>query len=542
MSTSTAAKPLMNFAVSQAIAGDGPSVLVLADSDVVATTALATSLSDSGVQVTVRPGPEYTWDGTNPSLTGFDVVIHLNGSSYEAALPSSAQTALTSFVQNGGGLVAAKWNGYEWQPDMAELVLQDMGGDPAGPEQNCAACQITYQTISAAAGHPVLAGLPSSFTFTADAHDAGPPVVFASNPSIALMEISSGRPGVLAREFGSGRVVQFSFAPNYYWDDSFNPRDPTTLLDLNVQKLYLNAVRWASGSATGTTEPQSITFDPLADRVYGDPAFDLSATASSGLPVNYTASGTCEVLGVTVTITAAGSCSVTAHQAGNDSYEPAADVSRSFNIAKANPVISWVPASITAGTPLGNAQLNATFRGLGGVTLIGNALYTPGAGTTLPAGPATLSVQFTPSDANYAVGSRSVSITVLNGVRFSGFFAPVKNMPVVNVVSAGSAVPMKFSIGGHMGLQILSGTPTSVPVQCGSDPQSTITTVAPLTRDGLSASGYTYTYLWKTNVLWAGSCRKFILTLADGSTHEAMFRFPARLNPGTTARRILRGR
>jgi len=87
-----------SFGVGQA-AGEGPSVLILADTDVVATSALAASLADSGVQVTVRPAPEYTWDGTNPSLNGFNVVIHLNGATYDYPLSSDAQAALAAFVQ-----------------------------------------------------------------------------------------------------------------------------------------------------------------------------------------------------------------------------------------------------------------------------------------------------------------------------------------------------------------------------------------------------------------------------------------------------------
>jgi hypothetical protein len=321
----------------------GPSVLVLADTDVVSTNALTTSLANSGAQVTVRPGPEYTWDGTNPSLDGFDVVVHLNGSSYEAALPTEGQNALASFVSNGGGYVGAKWNGFEHQPQMNDLVLQGFGGDPAGPEQSCGHCQVTYEADAAGAGHPVLAGLPASFTFTADGHDAGPQIAFASNPSTVLMRVPSGAAAVLVREIGSGRIVNFSIAPNYYFDDLGNIQDPVMLQDPAIQQLYINAVQWAGASALGTTQPQTITFDPLEDKVYGDPAFALGATTSSGLPVNYTASGTCEVLGISVTIIGAGSCTITAHQAGNDSFEPAADVSRSFNIAKA-------PATITVGT------------------------------------------------------------------------------------------------------------------------------------------------------------------------------------------------
>jgi hypothetical protein len=44
-------------------------------------------------------------------------------------------------------------------------------------------------------------------------------------------------------------------------------------------------------------------------------------------------------------------------------------------------------------------------------------------------------------------------------------------------------------------------------------------------RSGLRADGYKYTYVWQTDRRWVGTCRKLVLTLADGTTHEALFRF-----------------
>src|SRR5919112_701519 len=372
-------KPLMFFkagpslSFSQSAAGEGPSVLILADTSAVSTDALAASLADSGVQVTVRPGPEWTWDGTNPSLNGFDVVIHLNGATYDFVLPIEAQDALTSFVQNGGGFVGAQWNGYDTQPNLSNLVLQGAGFDPSGPEQNCSGCTMTYERLPAGEGHPVLAGLPASFSFPADGHDAGP----ATNDATPLMRVPNGGPAVLVREFGSGRVVDFSFAANYPYDDAGLEHDLVTLQDPNVQHLYLNAVRWAAGSGAAVAEPQTITFEPLGSKSFGDASFNVSATASSGLPVNFTASGTCGIVGSTVSVTGAGSCTITAHQAGNDAYAPAADVSQSFDILKATPGLTWVPGALGSGTPLGPSQLNATASGLGGAPLSGTYTCNP---------------------------------------------------------------------------------------------------------------------------------------------------------------------
>jgi hypothetical protein len=539
-STSVAPKASYSLAIAQASSGTGPSVLILADTDVVATSALATSLANAGLQVTVRPAPEYTWDGTNPTLSGFNAVVHLNGATYDFALSPAAQSALTSFVQNGGGFVGAQWNGYESQLDMTDLKLQGLGGDPSGPENNCAACNVTYQRLLAGEGHPVLEGLPASFNFKADAHDAGPAAAFAT----PLMEVSSGGPAVLVRQFGAGRVVNFSFAPNYPFDDLGNFHDPVTLQDPNVQQLYLNAVQWAGTSGSGTAQPQTIIFSgPLADKVYGDAPFSISASASSDLPVNFTAAGNCAVLGTTVTITGAGSCTITAQQAGNESYLPAEDVAQSFNIQQATPVIQWTPASIAAGTPLGSAQLNATATGLGGVTLSGNFNYTPPAGTVLDAGTASLSVQFTPSNPNYTGASKSVTITVVSSaLKFIGFLPPVSNLPVRNIAYAGRAIPIRFSLGGYRGLKVLkAGSPTSTPVACdGGAPESPVEENTPA-RNGLYAVGYQYTYVWSTSPSWAGTCRRLIVTLIDGSTHEALFRFVAP-NGVAANRRLIRGR
>ena len=598
-----------SFGVGQA-AGEGPSVLILADTDAVATSALAASLADSGVQVTLRPAPEYTWDGTNPSLNGFDVVIHLNGATYDFPLSAEAQQALTNFVQNGGGFVGSQWDSYEPQAGLTELVLLGTGFDPGGPEHNCSGCTVTYERVTAGQGHPVLAGLPASFSVPADGHDAGPAKDFAT----VLMQVSTGGPAVLVRELGSGRVVNFSFAPNYPWDDLGNLHDLLTLQDPNVQHLYLNAVRWAAASGAVVAVPQTITFDPLGDKVFGDLAFAVSASTSSGLPVNFTATGNCAVVGSSVSINAAGSCTVTAHQAGNDAYAPAADVSRTFAITKAPasiavgteftydgtvksatittnpsglsgvtvsytlngspvaqpinagvyvvsatlnnpnyqapaasgtltirqaaPDLHWTPGSLGSGTPLGPSQLNATATGVGGAPLTGSFSYTPAAGTSFAAGTYSLSVQFTPASGNYSAASKAVSITVSGAMRFAGFFAPLRNMPYVNAVQAGSAIPVKFTVGGYRGRSVLLQTPTSTEVACPAGAPENVVRPGLAVLPGLRSLGYSYNYVWKTNPSWAGTCRVFVLTLADGSTHEALFRFVSAPRGGPVIRRI----
>src|SRR5207302_4077531 len=88
---------------------------------------------------------------------------------------------------------------------------------------------------------------------------------------------------------------------------------------------------------------------------FGDADFSVSASASSGLPVSFSASGQCTVTSPspgTVHITGAGSCTITASQAGNSTYNPAPDVQQTFSIAKANQTITFgAIASKTFGDP-----------------------------------------------------------------------------------------------------------------------------------------------------------------------------------------------
>ena len=114
-----------------------------------------------------------------------------------------------------------------------------------------------------------------------------------------------------------------------------------TKLDYETRTSYYLTVTVSDGSHTSSSEnisitvndvfeksDQSITFSQLADLTYGDSDFNLTATASSGLPVSYSSSNTsvATIDGNTVTIMGAGSTTITASQSGNASYNAATDV------------------------------------------------------------------------------------------------------------------------------------------------------------------------------------------------------------------------
>ncbi len=115
------------------------------------------------------------------------------------------------------------------------------------------------------------------------------------------------------------------------------------------------------------------------------------------------------------------------------------------------------------------------------------------------------------------------------GFVFSGFFAPVDNLPTVNVAKVGSAIPGKFSLGGDQGLNIFaSGYPGSQAIPCdAAAPQGPVEETVTAGSSSLSydASTGRYAYVWKTEKSWGNSCRRLTLQFTDGTTHSASFRF-----------------
>ena len=176
--------------------------------------------------------------------------------------------------------------------------------------------------------------------------------------------------------------------------------------------------------------------------------------------MTFTASGNCTVTVSTVHITGAGSCTITAHQAGDASYNPAPDVPQTFSIGQATPVITWAnPADITYPAALGATQLNAT------ANVPGSFVYTPAASTVLNAGNGqTLHVEFTPTDsANYTTATKDVSINVLKGDQTITFAALADktfgDADFAVSATASSSLTVIFTASGNCSITGLDGPP-----------------------------------------------------------------------------------
>jgi hypothetical protein len=154
-----------------------------------------------------------------------------------------------------------------------------------------------------------------------------------------------------------------------------------------------------------------------------------------------------------------------------------------------------------------------------------NVTSSPASGSVFPLGATT--VHASADDGTTAPVTCEFKVIVQYD--FAGFFQPVDNLPVFNVVQAGRAIPVKFSLSGFKGLGIFAvGSPSSGPVACNSsDPASDLTETVTAGGSSLSYDPTTdrYIYVWKTDSSWAGTCRQLVVELNDGSIHRANFRF-----------------
>ncbi len=296
-----------------------------------------------------------------------------------------------------------------------------------------------------------------------------------------------------------------------------------------------SAAYYRAGVAASTPASSAIALSGAASGTYGTTASITATLTSSGNPISgklvvvhlgsVTRSGVTDQNGqvkdLAIPLSAgAGTYPLSATFLGDDGLLPAS-ASNLFTIAPAGSTVTVTcPATITyTGSPL--TPCTARVTGAGGLDEPLSVTYT--ANTAV--GTATASAVFygdaahSPND-----GTSPFSIRWL----FTGFFAPVDSQ-VLNRVTAGQAIPVKFSLGGDWGLSILTaGYPKSVTISCDSGAQEEIVdeTVV-VSSSGLvySAGSGRYQYNWKTPKSYAGSCRQLQVGLRDGSVWTANFRF-----------------
>ncbi|MGA9671054.1 MAG: choice-of-anchor D domain-containing protein, partial [Terracidiphilus sp.] len=215
---------------------------------------------------------------------------------------------------------------------------------------------------------------------------------------------------------------------------------------------------------------QTITFGSIpVQAINSSVGVSLSATASSGLPVNFssTTPGICTVSTSTATLLAAGTCTIQASQPGDGVvYASAPTVTQSFAVQSANPMTSTSIGAVNIGGTSSTAAISLTFNTgatLGSVSVLtqgatGLDFTNAGAGTCVAA-------------TNYDTGaSCTVNVTFTPTVAGSRFGS------VVLVDDAGNVIATSHLQGTGVGPQVnfLPGVESAVPASVLSYPSGAV--------------------------------------------------------------------
>jgi Bacterial lectin/PASTA domain len=139
--------------------------------------------------------------------------------------------------------------------------------------------------------------------------------------------------------------------------------------------------------------PQTITLTAVPATAAYNSNFKVTATGgASGIALSFTSSGACNNVGATYTMTnGAGTCSVIVNQAGNSSYAPAAQVTKSVSATPLSQTITITPSSVPASAAYkstftvaatASSGLGVTFTSAGSCSVSGSTYtITSGSGT-----------------------------------------------------------------------------------------------------------------------------------------------------------------
>jgi hypothetical protein len=500
------------------------------------------------VEISIRNGAGDYWDGSN-FVTGTEQYLAASGTpahwSYGFTPPADDSYTIHSRATDNAGNV-------ETTIDTAHFTEVNFQLDTSAPGKP----SLTSTTPSSPANNndPAVNG-------TAEANST---VKLYTNSSCTSAVAGSGQAGA-GGNFSITVHVGNDTSTTYYataTDAAGNVSDcsttSVTYLEDSTAPTVTNVTSDTADGAykAGTLIPIKVTFsEPVTvNTVIGTPRLALNtgayATYASGsgsgtLTFNYTVaspqnSSDLDYAGASSLETNGGSI-VDGASNGATLTLPTPGTTHSLGANKSL-VIDTTPPTITLTTPADGAsytlsQVVAANYACGdpsGSGIAAGGCTGPAASgasiDTATGGSHTFTVNATDKAGNTASQSATYSVSTFH-YTFTGFFAPVSNT-AVNVVKAGSTVPVKFSLGGDQGLSIFAdGYPKSqsavfdpsAPVDtCTTTDGCTVTkTTAGLTYDAVAKQ---YVYTWQTDKSWVGN-RQLVIKLADGTYHWANFQF-----------------
>ncbi len=425
--------------------------------------------------------------------------------------------------------------------DSCSIILDDQLGSPNGSD-NCSNVTITTSGIPAGNEFPV-----GTTTLTYTATDAAGNTSAPATQIITVLEDPSIPPTITAPA-----AVTVSADAGSCAATGVALGTPTTADNCSVGSVTNNApasfpvgnttVTWTvtDNSGNSATATQLVTVNDNENPTIVAPAAKTFNTGPGATSCNVTltdadlgtATANDNCPGVTVArdggnVFPLGNTTVT--YTATDAHGHTATATQIVTVVDNTLPVITPPANVVVNLPLNSPATSMVVNynpatatdNCGGV----NLGYSPVSGSVFPVGTTTVTV--TGTDTNGNINTATFTVTVL--YNFTGFFSPVDNLPTLNVVQAGKAIPVKFSLSGNKGLNIFAAnSPYTVSISCdGSVPQDDVEETLNAGGSSLNydAASDQYNYVWKTESSWKNTCRQLVVKLNDGSLRTATFKF-----------------
>lgn len=263
---------------------------------------------------------------------------------------------------------------------------------------------------------------------------------------------------------------------------------------MNWRFFSLTCLTLVSTVLFGATD-QTITFNALPSKVFGDPAITLVASATSNLTVTFSLvnSPTGSLNGNMLSLNGAGLITVRASQAGDATFNPAPVVDQSFVVAKADQFLTFtsVPNKTLGDPPFAagiasSSGLIPEFEVTGPATLSNGLIFLTGAGEVTLHGSEDGNDNFTPvhdhKSFTVAKGSQTVTLNPINNktqgdVPFSVGGSSTAGLPLTFSIASGPATVVGniVTITGAGSVTVRAGQTGNVDYNPARDVESTFT-------------------------------------------------------------------
>ncbi len=349
----------------------------------------------SAWQPTITTAPTTLTPGTTYSISGMQFNGVTTGAAYGDDFQDNTNYPLVQIVNTAtGNVYYARTHGHSTMgvATGSELVSTNFDVPATVPNGSCE----LYVVANGIPSAPWACSVGTSLTSTTAVASSSNPSTFGQSVSFTAIVTGSGATptgtvqfNVDGSAFGSPVALSSGSATSGS-TSSLTVGGHTVTVVYSGDSNYSGSTGTLSGGQVVNKASQTITVTtpPPASAVY-NAQFTVAATASSGLAVAFTSSGSCSNSGATYTMTSGtGTCSVIFNQAGNTSYSAAPTTTDTTNATPASQAITVTtppPASAVYNAQFtvaatANSGLSVAFTSSGSCSNSG-ATYTMTSGT-----------------------------------------------------------------------------------------------------------------------------------------------------------------